>query len=120
MTPEDFRDSSLLVNEGVRLDAVVAAVVRYGHPIQRALERQPDGLLAPVDHAAILERTQDLQPAWHDAGQFYWASAGRWKDPTPMLTKIIPYELPSWRAQDIDNQDDWDWAEIVFEAFRST
>ena len=117
MRASDFRDSSLLVHEASIRDAVVAAVVRYGHPIQRALKLRADGSLAPLDEEAMLTRTQDLEPRWYDAGQFYWATASRWKDQTPLLSDVVPYEVPSWRVQDIDTQDDWDRAEMVFQAF---
>lgn len=116
MAAADFRDSSLLVKEASARNAVIAAVVRYGHPIQRALKERADGSLGFVDQNAILQRTQDLEPMWHDAGQFYWATPGRWKDPSPLLSQVIPYEMPSWRAQDIDTDDDWHRAELIFDA----
>jgi len=116
MRESDFRDSSLLTSLASTRAAVVAAVVRYGHPIQRALKSRTDGSLIPVDQTALLERTQDLEPTWHDAGQFYWATPSRWRDPTPLLARVIPYELSSWRAQDIDTEDDWHRAELIFDA----
>lgn len=114
MRPGDYEASSRLVDEALSREAVVAAVVRYGHPIQRALGRGADGLLKPLGgRSALTKRTQDLGPTWHDAGQFYWAAPHRWSCMEPLLSSVVPYELPAWRVQDIDTQDDWRRAEFV-------
>ena len=115
MTADDYVASSALVDEALRREAVVAAVVKFGHPIQRALRLADEGLLVPeFATAALTERSQDLAPMWHDAGQFYWASPTRWDSSTPLLSAVVPYEVPSWRVQDIDNEDDWLRAEMIF------
>ena len=116
ITEDDYAASSTLVDDALKCESVVATVVRYGHPIQRALRRGDGGLLEPVGGAdALVRRTQDLEPTWHDAGQFYWASAARWRCPEPLLSSIIPYELPAWRTQDIDTEEDWIRAEILYD-----
>ena len=110
----DYAASSTLVDEALRRDSVVAAVVRYAHPIQRALSRGRDSLLEPLAGCdALMQRTQDLEPRWHDAGQFYWASPARWRMPDPLLSSVVPFELPQWRVQDIDTEDDWIRAELL-------
>jgi N-acylneuraminate cytidylyltransferase len=115
MTSDDHSAASGLVDEALRCGAVIAAVVRYGHPIQRALTQGKGNLLEPLGGLDVLSvRTQDLEPMWHDAGQFYWASPARWKSPAPLLTSVIPYEIPMWRVQDIDTEDDWIRAEMIF------
>ena len=88
-----------------------STVVRFGHPIQRALDLGADGALRFVDPEAAAQRTQDLPPRWHDAGQFYWGRAGAWRQATPILPNAVGYELPSHRAVDIDTEDDWQRAE---------
>jgi CMP-N-acetylneuraminic acid synthetase len=114
MTPSDYSASSTLVEEANQRGSVVAAVVRYGHPIERALRRGAEGLLEPAGGLdALAQRTQDIEPAWHDAGQFYWASPRRWQTSTPLLSSVVPYELPEWRVQDIDTEDDWIRAEMM-------
>lgn len=84
-----------------------STVVRFGHPIQRALALGADGALQFVDPEAAAQRTQDLPPRWHDAGQFYWGRADAWLNTTPILPNAVGYELPSHRAVDIDTEDDW-------------
>lgn len=114
MNSEDYSASSRLVDEALRCESVVAAVVRYSHPIQRALSLGVGSLLQPIEGPdALTQRTQDLDPAWHDAGQFYWASPARWCSTEPLLSSVVPYELPEWRVQDIDTEDDWIRAELI-------
>lgn len=84
-----------------------STVVRYGHPIQRALTLGADGALHFVDPATADRRTQDLPPRWHDAGQFYWGRADAWREATPILPNSVGYEIPAHRAVDIDTEDDW-------------
>ena len=120
-TVADLVESSFLVSEANNRNAVVAAVVRYGHPIQRALRRGADDLLEPREGAKFLRmRSQDLESTWHDAGQFYWASPARWCVDVPLLSSVLPYEVPLWRTQDIDTLDDWVRAETLFEISRQT
>jgi pseudaminic acid cytidylyltransferase len=90
----------------------VHPVLRFSFPIQRALVirngRAP--LLQPEHYNT---RSQDLEPTYHDAGQWYWLR------PEPFLRTrelIGPncgvVELSMMEAQDIDNEDDWDLAEL--------
>jgi pseudaminic acid cytidylyltransferase len=114
MTASDYSASRKLVDEAIHCGSVVAAVVRYSHPIERALRRGAGGLLEPAGGlSALRQRTQDIEPAWHDAGQFYWASPSRWRTPAPLLSSVVPYELPEWRVRDIDTEDDWFHAEFL-------
>ena len=98
--------------------AFVVGVLEYPHPIQRALERDSDGLIRMLDPSHALTRTQDLTPSWHDAGQFIWGRAQAWLDDLPILGNAIGYELASWRTVDLDTEADWTRAEVVFRAIR--
>jgi pseudaminic acid cytidylyltransferase len=60
-------------------------------------------------------RTQDLPIIMQDAAQFYWGRPSAWLSQKRIFDKHSTYvKLPSWRVQDIDNQEDWDKAEIIF------
>jgi len=62
-------------------------------------------------------RSQDLEPAYHDAGQFYWGRTGAWVEGKPDFASYsIPIVLPRHRVQDIDTPDDWLRAEFMFRA----
>ena len=96
----------------------VVGVVPYPHPVQRALVRDSSGALSLVDPEHALTRTQDLEARWHDAGQFVWGRADAWLAGTAVLTHALGYPLPSWRAIDLDTEDDWQRAELLHALLR--
>ena len=60
-------------------------------------------------------RSQDLEEAWHDAGQFYWGKVSAWLNEKAIISKnTIPMYLPRYRVQDIDTNEDWQAAELMF------
>jgi CMP-N-acetylneuraminic acid synthetase len=58
-----------------------------------------------------LTRTQDLEQAFHDAGQFYWGRAEAWLKNPKIHSSGIGYVIPNWRVVDIDTEEDWVRAE---------
>ena len=109
--------------EGLRLlqagASYAMAVTRFDYPIQRALRRGGDGEMSMIDPAQIKVRSQDLEPAWHDAGQFYWGLAATWASQTPIFdSRAHGVELPSSRVVDIDTPQDWDRAEALFQVLK--
>lgn len=93
------------------------AVTQFPFPIQRALRITEAGLLQPINEKAIAMRSQDLEEAWHDAGQFFWATPSCLKeDIASLLSRAIPVPLPPHMVQDIDTLDDWRRAELMFKA----
>ena len=62
-------------------------------------------------------RSQDLEEAWHDAGQFYWEiRIFRYLREISLVKLSVPIPIPPYRVQDIDTQEDWDRAVCLFEA----
>ncbi|MFA0016672.1 pseudaminic acid cytidylyltransferase, partial [Vibrio lentus] len=64
-------------------------------------------------------RSQDLEEAYHDAGQFYWGRKDAFLNKLSVFSshsKVVL--LPRKRVQDIDNQEDWELAESLFSALR--
>jgi pseudaminic acid cytidylyltransferase len=92
-------------------------ITEFPSAIQRALRRFPDGRLAPIQPEYELSRTQDLEKAYYDAGQFYWGSAKTWRDNMGAHSNGIGLVIPSWRVVDIDTPEDWERAELLFKAF---
>lgn len=89
-------------------------VTDFGFPIQRAL-RIDDGQVSMFEPDHINTRSQDLERAWHDAGQFYWGKPSSWLEGEPVFgSKSIPIKLPRFRVQDIDSMEDWSRAEFIF------
>jgi pseudaminic acid cytidylyltransferase len=96
------------------------SVTRYGFPIQRALRLREDGALAMFQPQHLATRSQDLEEAYHDAGQFYWGKAQAFLDNLPLFSEhAVPVILPSHLVQDIDTLEDWRRAELMFAALRA-
>ncbi len=93
-------------------------VAEFPSAIQRALRRDDTGRSAPFQPEHALTRTQDLEPAYYDAGQFYWAHADTWLAGGTIHLDAHTVVLPEWRVVDIDTPEDWDRAELAFEALR--
>lgn len=95
------------------------SVTSFSFPIQRAIFCRDDGKVEMFQPEHALTRSQDLVEAFHDAGQFYWGRTDAWKKNVPVMgAASAPVFLPRKRVQDIDTQEDWDQAELMFEALR--
>lgn len=92
-------------------------VVEFPSPIQRALKIRDDGRLEMFNPELSQTRTQDLQPAFHDVGQFYWGRPEVFLEMVPIFSdQATPIRIPSWRAVDIDTEEDWQRAELIYKA----
>ena len=90
----------------------IMAVTTYAFPIQRALRRGTDGVVEMLNPHHMFTRSQDLEEAWHDAGQFYWAKSYNWTSGKPIFEAGAQgLALPRYRVQDIDTVADWVMAE---------
>lgn len=96
------------------------SVTSYPFPIQRALKITGTGHVAMFQPEYFTTRSQDLEEAWHDAGQFYWGRADAWSAGTPIFSEgAVPVILPRHRVQDIDTPEDWQRAEWLFKAWHA-
>ena len=59
-------------------------------------------------------RSQDLKEAYHDAGQIYLGRKSKWFEEKNIFEDSKAILLPKWRVQDIDTQEDWINAELMF------
>lgn len=94
-------------------------VTEFPSAIQRALKRADSGKMQPFYPQYETTRTQDLEKAYHDAGQFYWGKAHAWLQNPRIHSGGIGYVVPNWRVVDIDTPDDWLRAEVMYKAFQS-
>lgn len=93
------------------------SVTSYAFPIQRAIRITPEQRVEMFQPSQFNIRSQDLEEAWHDAGQFYWGQAAAWLAQRPLFTPhATPVRLPRHRVQDIDTPEDWVRAERMFKA----
>lgn len=97
------------------------SVTSYPFPIQRAVRINEQGRLDMFQPEHFNSRSQDLEEAWHDAGQFYWGRSRAWLDEQPLFSDYsAPIRLPRHRVQDIDTPEDWDRAEWLFKAMQAS
>lgn len=95
-------------------------VTSFPFPIQRALKIK-NGKLKMFQPEHLLTRSQDLEEAYHDAGQFYWGKPKSFLENTPIFSKkSIPIKLPRYLVQDIDTEEDWLRAELLYKASKLT
>lgn len=118
ITPEDLRRGWELIQQTGA--SFVFSVTSYAFPIQRAIRIKGNGRVAMFNPGQFNTRSQDLEEAWHDAGQFYWGTTKAWQKESSIFTEAaVPVELPRYRVQDIDTPEDWTRAEWMFKAMTS-
>ena len=90
------------------------AVVDSGAPLERLMV-EDGGILQPAIPARYANRTQDLTPAWRDAGAFAIFSAETLQADADGAQALAfrPFALPRWKGVDIDTEDDWRFAELI-------
>ena len=91
----------------------VFTATSFPFPIQRAIYIDGEGRSAMFHPEDFNTRSQDLEEAFHDAGQFYWARPEAWATSLNMFDNGRPLILPRWRVQDIDTEEDWTRAEFL-------
>jgi len=116
ISEEMLSESFKILNNG-EFDSVIP-VVRFNPPIQRAFKVN-DGKLTMFWPENFSKRTQDLEPSYHDAGLFYWMRTKSFLENKKCLTDntgaII---IPENSAIDIDTENDWRLAELIFKTYK--
>ena len=91
---------------------VIMPVAAFSYPIWRSLNRDPEGRLQMNFPRHLNTRSQDLPPAFHDAGQWYWFKTDVFLRERVLLgPNTGSVVLPSTQVQDIDTEEDWTIAE---------
>lgn len=112
LQPVTLQNGLALLKQG-DYDSVVP-VIRYGHPILRSFKME-DHTLSMLFPENELKRSQDLAPAFHDSGQFYWLHTAHFMESGRIFSaKTGGLEIPDNAAQDIDNETDWKLAELKY------
>ena len=93
----------------------VFPIVQYGFPIQRALKKDGNDKIDFIQPEFALSRSQDLNASFHDAGQFYWLNIKKMFDNKSIMSDNTgSVVLSEMEVQDIDNEIDWQLAELKF------
>ena len=97
------------------------SVTSFPFPIQRAIKIIHQNKLNMFFPEYFNTRSQDLEEAYHDAGQFYWGTSQAFKDELPFFSEsTTPYLLPRLLVQDIDSAEDWVSAEAMYQVLLKT
>ncbi|MDD2367122.1 MAG: pseudaminic acid cytidylyltransferase [Desulfuromonadaceae bacterium] len=117
ISPEDIqRGLKILTATG---SDYAFSVTSYPFPIQRAIRLTPHGRVEMFNPEEFNSRSQDLEEAYHDAGQFYWGRTSAWLSEKKIFSpESSPVLLPRYRVQDIDTMEDWQLAELMFRAWQ--
>jgi len=94
---------------------LVYSVATFAFPIQRAQRMDKLGNLSAFYPEFMPCRSQDLEEAYHDAGQFYWWTE---KSLTQSVNEVRGIILPRYLVQDIDTLEDWKNAELMYQVLR--
>lgn len=117
MTELHLQEARNLLNPGV-CDFVFSAA-RFPSEIQRAWWKADDSSVKPVMPGNQSARSQDLTPAYYDAGQFYWTTHDGWRpEVLEHGVRRKMYEIDPIEAIDINTEDDWARAERLFQLLR--
>lgn len=96
----------------------VFPVVAFSFPPQRSIVLQ-EGRAAFKWPEHALTRSQDLEPFYHDCGQFYCLNTKAFAEQNLLIMeKTYPVILDEMEVQDIDNETDWKLAELKFQLLR--
>ena len=89
----------------------ILPVVQFSYPILRSYNMDENGAVKWnwPEHAKT--RSQDLAPAYHDSGTFYWHKVEAWLEGNMYRGGIIVSEDT---VQDIDTEQDWIVAEMKY------
>lgn len=112
VTAQKLRSANAMYENGAE---AVLSVVRFSFPPQRGLVLNGETLQywQPENENA---RSQDLMPIFHDAGQFYFRSVEGLRATRSLIAGCAAaFEVLGTEVQDIDNETDWELAEIKYE-----
>jgi N-acylneuraminate cytidylyltransferase len=97
----------------------VFPVVQFSFPPQRGLS-EAGGYLQPTSPDDYMKRSQDLQPIYHDCGQFYFFWVDNFMKTGSVVDKAKPLIISEMEVQDIDALTDWKLAEMKYKLFLQT
>ena len=117
----DYKDliSASIIFKESKSSNLLMSVAEYPVPIEWAYKIKKNGDLQPVKKEKFSIRSQDIKRKFHDAGMFYIYSKdlvlNSQKDEIDQ--SIVPYFIKKGRSIDIDNIEDWKFAEKLYKIF---
>lgn len=106
----------LLKKEGIYMSH---PIVPFSFPPQRGVVINEQGIIDLVNLDNRFVRSQDLETIYHDCGQFYWYNVPEFlKRDGIMDGHSAPLVLDELHVQDIDNETDWEIAELKYDLLK--
>lgn len=116
VTAEKLRRAMQLLDKA---DSVMP-VVAFSFPPQRCMVLNEEGELRMKWPEHAKTRSQDLEPYYHDCGQFYCCKTAPFlENKTTDLPHMVPMIMSETQVQDIDNLDDWKIAELKYSLMKA-
>lgn len=113
VTKEKLSLAMDMLEENPLADTILP-VVRFSFPPQRGVYIQK-GKVEKAFPQCYEMRSQDLEPMYHDCGQFYCARTTRFLASHKLIGEhVVPLVMSGLEVQDIDNEEDWEIAEMKF------
>jgi len=113
VTAEKLTHAIMLLRENENADQVMP-VVSFSFPPQRCNVINEMGYVEYRFPEYRLSRSQDLEPWYHDVGQFYCYNIEHFLAQDGLCKNILPLEISELEVQDIDNEVDWQLAELKY------
>ena len=114
ITPEKLKNAFDLLKSSSADE--ITPVIQFSYPPQRAFIIKDGGLVYQYPEYKF-SRSQDLEPVYHDCGQFYFYRTNIYRGLKKGTGKKLPLIMPEEETQDIDNISDWQLAEIKYRRF---
>lgn len=116
VTPEKLREAYRLLEDS-GADALLP-VTPFSYPPLRGLAISGDRVRMKWPENTFV-RSQDLEPIYHDSGQFcFIRTEALLRERNILCRDMVPMVLPALEVQDIDNETDWELAELKYELLK--
>lgn len=109
ITPEKLCESMDIIEKSNQ--SALMPVVQYSYPPQRSFSIKA-GMLVYCCPEYVTSRSQELEPIYHDCGQYYIHKIDR--NNNFYTEQFVPYIVSELEVQDIDNLTDWEIAEMKY------
>ena len=112
LNPNDLEKSFHILD--IFKDKFIFPVAETSSNAYRSLGIKENGSIYTLFSDFENHRTQDLEKTFFDVGMFYWGHKNTWKSGQHFYKKSKGYIIPKWKAIDIDNEEDWLLAELMY------
>lgn len=117
VTADSLRQGQKMMADS-KIDAVLT-IAKYSYHIQRALrvDKEYVSMIWPENY---IKRSQELEPSYHDAGQFYWIKKDKLFEYGKLFIPRCGFIcIDEMHVQDIDTEDDWRCAQEKYALLES-